>query len=298
MSHKFRFSKESRERLKNFLLGDKHKPKEEATVQQAEAPQPQAEAVSAAQAETAPAKAPGKSIAVVTRTDIGKMRKTNQDAVIESQELRLFGVADGMGGHNGGETASAGARDGLLELLEGKEPEQGALRIAIGAVNRRLFLQQKGDEKLSGMGTTLTALWLSDSCVYIGHVGDSRAYRLRDGEMKQMTDDHSVVAELLRSGMLTPEQAATHPMRNVITRAVGTEEGIEIDLMCEERRAGDMWLVCSDGLYGMVGDEKIAEILKAHKPKKAADLLIAAALEGGGRDNISLVILLDKEGEQ
>ena len=298
MSHKFRFSKESRERLKNFLLGDWYKPKGDAPAQETENPQPQAEAVSAAQGENAPAKAPGKSIAVVSRTDIGKMRKTNQDALIESTELRLYGVADGMGGHNGGETASAGARDGLLELLEGKEPEQGALRTAIGAVNRRLFLQQKGDEQLSGMGTTLTVLWLSDKCVYIGHVGDSRAYRLRDGELKQMTDDHSVVAELLRSGMLTPEQAATHPMRNVITRAVGTEDGIEIDLMCEERRAGDVWLVCSDGLYGMVGDEKIAEILKAYKPKKAADLLIAAALEGGGRDNISLVILLDKEGEQ
>ncbi len=296
MSHKFRFSKESRERLKNFLWGDKSKSqKKEEPAQETEQPQPQAEAVPAAPEAAKPA---GKSIAVVTRTDIGKMRKTNQDAVIEYPELRLWGVADGMGGHNGGETASAGARDGLKEFLEGKEPEQGALRTAIGAVNRRLFLQQKGDEKLSGMGTTLTALWLSDKCVYIGHVGDSRAYRLRDGEMKQITDDHSVVAELLRSGMLTPEQAATHPMRNVITRAVGTEDSLEIDLMCEERRAGDVWLVCSDGLYGMVGDEKIAEILKAHKPKKAADLLIAAALEGGGRDNISLVILLDKEGEQ
>ena len=294
MSHKFRFSKESKERLKNFLLGEKYRPEEEPIPQEQPAETPKApEAVPAA----APNPASKGKITVVSRTDIGKMRQSNQDALIESAADCLWGVADGMGGHNGGETASAGARDGLLEQLSGKEPEQGALRIAIGAVNRRLFLQQKEDEKLSGMGTTLTVLWLSESCVYIGHVGDSRAYRLRDGEMKQITDDHSVVAELLRSGMLTPEQAATHPMRNVITRAVGTEEGIEIDLLCEERRAGDVWLVCSDGLYGMVGDEKIADILKANKPEKAADLLIKAALEGGGRDNISLVILHDEEGD-
>lgn len=291
MSHKFRFSKESKARLKNFLLGEKNAPVEEPKPEEKPAEsQPAAEVQPASPAAEC-------QVTAVARTDIGKMRKTNQDALIEAPEMHLWGVADGMGGHNGGETASAGARDGLLELLKGKAPEQGSLRTAIGAVNRRLFLQQKEDEKLSGMGTTLTVLWFSGSCVHIGHVGDSRAYRLRDGEFKQITDDHSVVAELLRSGMITLEQAAAHPMRNVITRAVGTEEGIEIDLLCEERRKGDVWLVCSDGLYGMVGDEKIEEILKANKPEKAADKLIAAALEGGGRDNISLVILLDKEGD-
>ena len=296
MSHKFHFSKESKARLKNFLLGEKHQENQEPVKEVTEQEKP------VEKAETAPvqpekAKPARKStVQVVTRTHIGKVRRTNQDALIESPENRLWGVADGMGGHNGGETASSGARDGVIELLNGKEPEQGSLRTAIGAVNRRLFLQQKEDESLSGMGTTLTALWLSDTCVYIGHVGDSRAYRIREGVMEQITDDHSVVAELMRSGMLTREQAATHPMRNVITRAVGTEDGIEIDLLCEERRAGDVWMVCSDGLYGMVDDGKIADILKANKPEKAADKLIDAALEGGGRDNISLVILLDKEG--
>lgn len=295
MSHKFRFSKESKARLKSFFLGEKYESQEETKPVEAPAePQPAAEAVPAAPAAANPA-SKGK-ITVVSRTDVGKMRKTNQDALIEAPEMCLWGVADGMGGHNGGETASAGARDGLMELLAGQMPEQGTLRTAIGAVNRRLFLQQKEDEKLAGMGTTLTALWLSESCVYIGHVGDSRAYRLRESEFRQITEDHSVVAELLRSGMITPEQAAAHPMRNVITRAVGTEDGIEIDLLCEERKEGDLWLVCSDGLYGMVGDEKIEEILRANKPEKAADLLLKAALEGGGRDNISLVILLDKEG--
>lgn len=291
MSHRFHFSKESRARLKSFFLGEKYARDDQSAPAESPA-EPRSMPAPVTGAEPA---AVGK-VTVVTRTDVGKMRKTNQDALIEAPELGLWGVADGMGGHNGGETASAGTRDGLIELLSGQTPEQGNLRIAIGAVNRRLFLQQKEDEQLSGMGTTLTALWFSESCVYIGHVGDSRAYRLRDGELKQITEDHSVVAELLRSGMITPEQAATHPMRNVITRAVGTEDSIEIDLMCEERRRDDLWLVCSDGLYGMVGDEKIGEILRAHKPEKAADLLMKAALEGGGRDNISLVLLLDKEG--
>lgn len=278
MSHQFRFTKESKERLKSFLLGEKAAPEESAE------PAP-------AQAES---REPRKDLDFAARTNIGKVRKTNQDALINAPADSLWGVADGMGGHNGGETASAGARDGLTERLAGKSPEQGALRTAIGAVNRSLFLRQKEDEALSGMGTTLTVLWVSDQCVYIGHVGDSRAYRLRDGELKQITEDHSVVAELLRSGMLTPEQAANHPMRNVITRAVGTEDGIEIDLLCEERRPGDVWLVCSDGLHGMVTDEKMAEIIKGYKLEKAADKLIAAALEGGGRDNISLVLLQDK----
>lgn len=296
MSHKFHFSKESKARLKNFLLGEKHQEKQEPVKEAPEQEMPVEKAETAPVQPEAAKPARKSTVQVVTRTHIGKVRRTNQDALIESPENRLWGVADGMGGHNGGETASSGARDGVIELLNGKEPEQGSLRTAIGAVNRRLFLQQKEDESLSGMGTTLTALWLSDTCVYIGHVGDSRAYRIREGVMEQITDDHSVVAELMRSGMLTREQAATHPMRNVITRAVGTEDGIEIDLLCEERRAGDVWLVCSDGLYGMVDDGKIADILKANKPEKAADKLIDAALEGGGRDNISLVILLDKEG--
>lgn len=278
MSHQFRFTKESKERLKSFLLGEKSAPGETAEPAPAQANTP----------------APRDDLAVALRTNIGKVRQTNQDALIDAPGDSLWGVADGMGGHNGGETASTSARDGLMEQLAGKSPEQGALRIAIGAVNRSLFLRQKEDEALSGMGTTLTVLWVSDQCVYIGHVGDSRAYRLRDGEFRQMTEDHSVVAELLRSGMLTPEQAANHPMRNVITRAVGTEDGIEIDLLCEDRRPGDVWLVCSDGLHGMVTDEKMAEIIKSNKLEKAADKLITAALEGGGRDNVSLVLLQDK----
>ena len=301
MSHKFRFTKDSMERLKTFAAPqeqaeDKRPAKAEGHPEKPRRDKP--EQPPAQLAPEAPRPGEGAAVLAVSRTHIGKVRRSNQDALIESAADGLWGVADGMGGHNGGETASAGARDGVLELLAGKKPEQSALRTAIGAVNRRLYLRQLEDESLSGMGTTLTLLWFSGDAVHIGHVGDSRAYRLRDGKLAQITDDHSVVAELVRSGVLTPEQAASHPMRNVITRAVGTEEGVEIDLLCEERRAGDVWLVCSDGLYGMVGDDAITGALTSLPIDQAADRLLAAALEAGGRDNISLVILLDKEGAQ
>lgn len=228
-------------------------------------------------------------------THVGKVRVSNQDVLIEADELRLFGVADGMGGHNGGETASAGARDTLVSFLQDRRPSLDAMRSAFEKANVDLFRQQEHDEKLAGMGTTLSAIWLSDDYVYIGHVGDSRIYRLRDGELQQLTDDHSLVGELMRAGFLTPEQAENHPNKNVITRAVGTEEGIEVDLAVEERRPGDTWMICSDGLHGMVPGEKLEKLLKEHEPKKAAEMLVEAALENGGRDNISVVILRDGE---
>ena len=281
MSHKFRFSKESRSRMKNFAIG------EETPEKKPEEP------VAAAEPEEG---LPDEPIIIESRTDVGKVRASNQDALIEGR--MLWGVADGMGGHNGGETASAGARDGLLKALEDKEPSPEALREGVTEVNSQLFKQQREDPALSGMGTTLTVMWMSDHFVYLGHVGDSRAYLMRDGKFRQVTDDHSLVAELFRMGQLTREQAANHPMRNVITRAVGTEERIETDLIVEERRKGDLWLICSDGLYGMVPDEQIEATLAAYRPKKAADRLMKMALEAGGRDNISLVILLDREGGQ
>lgn len=243
--------------------------------------------------EVAEADAP---LMVAARTDVGRVRSTNQDALIEAEEDLLWGVADGMGGHKGGEIASAGARDGLTAALHGKDPSPETLKEAIVEVNRQLFFRQQDDESLSGMGTTLTVLWLGDHRVYVGHVGDSRAYLLRDGELRQVTNDHSLVAELYRLGQLTREQAENHPMRNVITRAVGTEEGIEVELLTEERRPGDVWLVCSDGLHGMVSDERLRAVLTANAPRDAADALMTAALKAGGRDNVSLVVLLDKEG--
>lgn len=240
--------------------------------------------------------APRSPLVCAALTHQGKVRPTNQDTLVVSEEMAIYGVADGMGGHNGGETASSGARDAVLQSLDGKEPSLAALREAIEQANTALFAQQEEDESLSGMGTTLSVTWFSGDFVYLAHVGDSRVYCLRDGELQQMTDDHSLVAELVRKGMLTQEQAEKHPLRNVITRAVGTETGIDIDLAVEERRPGDTWLICSDGLHGLVTDGDMEAILTENAPDKAAQLLLDAALEAGGRDNISVVVLHDKEG--
>lgn len=269
MNRKFHFTKATRKRLTDY-------------VREHEVPQerPRAEI----------------PLAAAFLTDIGKLRPTNQDALVVDEKLRIYGVADGMGGHKGGETASAGARDAVLEALKEEKPSLEAMRRAVEKANAGLFAQQAADEKLSGMGTTLSMVWLSDAFVYIAHVGDSRVYVLRDGKLQQMTDDHSMVAELVRLGQLTEAEAEKHPFRNVITRAVGTEEGIQVDLAVEERRPGDTWLICSDGLHGMVSDAKMEETLKANAPDAAVDMLLKAALNAGGRDNISVIVLHDEEG--
>ena len=272
MSRKFHFTRDTMKRLKDFAANREEN--------------------------AAPAEPLTAALEEYGLTHVGKVRASNQDVLIEADELRLYGVADGMGGHNGGETASAGARDTLIGFLQDRKPSLDALRSAFEKANADLFHQQENDEKLSGMGTTLSAVWFSDDFVYLGHVGDSRVYRLRDGEFQQLTDDHSLVGELVRAGFLTPEQAENHPNKNVITRAVGTEEGIEVDLAVEERRPGDIWMICSDGLHGMVKADLLEQLIRKHEPKKAAELLMEAALENGGRDNISVVILRDGEVAQ
>lgn len=272
MSRKIRFSKESQSSLNDFFV---HRSPEQ--------PKSKAE-------ENLPA-----GILSAFRTDVGKVRANNQDALIVSEKLRLYGVADGMGGHKGGEVASTSARDDLLRELEGKTPSVAALSGAIEEVNRQIYHQQEHDDALTGMGTTLSVLWMSDNFVYIGHVGDSRVYLLRDGEFKQMTLDHSLVEQLVREGVLTEEEAQNHPMRNIITRAIGTDESVEVDVVVEERRKGDLWLACSDGLHGLVDDRQIRDALRQYAPEKAADVLLKAALDAGGRDNVTLVIVHDGE---
>ena len=272
MSRKIRFSKESQSSLNDFFV---HRSPEQ--------PKSKAE-------ENLPA-----GILCAFRTDVGKVRANNQDAPIVSEKLRLYGVADGMGGHKGGEVASTSARDDLLRELEGKTPSVAALSGAIEEVNRQIYHQQEHDDALTGMGTTLSVLWMSDNFVYIGHVGDSRVYLLRDGEFKQMTLDHSLVEQLVREGVLTEEVAQNHPMRNIITRAIGTVESVEVDVVVEERRKGDLWLACSDGLHGLVDDRQMRDALRQYAPEKAADVLLKAALDAGGRDNVTLVIVHDGE---
>ena len=272
MSRKIRFSKESQSSLNDFFV---HRSPEQ--------PKSKAE-------ENLPA-----GILCAFRTDVGKVRANNQDAPIVSEKLRLYGVADGMGGHKGGEVASTSARDDLLRELEGKTPSVATLSGAIEEVNRQIYHQQEHDDALTGMGTTLSVLWMSDNFVYIGHVGDSRVYLLRDGEFKQMTLDHSLVEQLVREGVLTEEEAQNHPMRNIITRAIGTDESVEVDVVVEERRKGDLWLACSDGLHGLVDDRQMRDTLRQYAPEKAADVLLKAALDAGGRDNVTLVIVHDGE---
>lgn len=272
MSRKIRFSKESQSSLNDFFV---HRSPEQ--------PKSKAE-------ENLPA-----GILSAFRTDVGKVRANNQDAPIVSEKLRLYGVADGMGGHKGGEVASTSARDDLLRELEGKTPSVAALSGAIEEVNRQIYHQQEHDDALTGMGTTLSVLWMSDNFVYIGHVGDSRVYLLRDGEFKQMTLDHSLVEQLVCEGVLTEEEAQNHPMRNIITRAIGTDESVEVDVVVEERRKGDLWLACSDGLHGLVDDRQMRDALRQYAPEKAADVLLKAALDAGGRDNVTLVIVHDGE---
>lgn len=270
MKHKFHFSKDPLKRLSDFI-----RCRDEAPAAREEEKKP--------------------CVRVHALTHVGKVRAANQDALVVDEKLMLYGVADGMGGHKGGETASAGARDAVIAALQDKAPGLDNLRDAITKANADLFKQQAEDEHLSGMGTTLSAIWLSDHFVYLGHVGDSRIYRFREGKLEQMTDDHSLVGELMRAGYITPEQAENHPNKNVILRAVGTEEGIDVDLAVEERKAGDLWLICSDGLHGMVPDKKMEAILSVNTPESAAKLLLDAALAAGGRDNITVVIAVDGE---
>ena len=241
-----------------------------------------------------PAENPVPGFAVVSRTDVGRVRRSNQDALIIGEGIA--GVADGMGGHNGGEIASGETRDGLLREIKGLKPDRRLLEEIVRKINLEVWERQEKDAALTGMGTTLTLLWPSEKEMLIAQVGDSRAYLIRDGVMRQVTEDHSLVGDMVRRGVLTEEQAACHPMRNYITRAVGTEDTIETDLFTEERKAGDRWLICSDGLYGQISRAALEELAKLENAEEAADQLLQAALEGGGRDNISLILLSDETG--
>ena len=238
------------------------------------------------------AESPVSGFSIASRTDVGRVRKSNQDALIIGEGIA--GVADGMGGHNGGEIASGETRDGILRELQGKTPDRQVLEEAVKKVNLEVWERQEKDAALTGMGTTLTLLWPGEKEMLIAQVGDSRAYLIRDGKMRQVTEDHSLVGDMVRRGVLTEEQAACHPMRNYITRAVGTEDAIEVDLYCEERKKGDRWLICSDGLYSQITKTALEDAAQTEDPETAADRLLQAALEGGGKDNITLILMTDE----
>jgi serine/threonine protein phosphatase PrpC len=219
----------------------------------------------------------------------GRKRRHNEDTYVVQPPL--FAVADGMGGAKAGEVASGLAAAAVQE--SGNDGESGEARVAalIEEANRRVFRRASEDREASGMGTTMTVALVEDEQVAIGHVGDSRAYLIRSGRLEQLTDDHSLVAELVRSGKLTPEEAESHPQRSVITRALGTEADVDVDTFSVEAAPGDLFLLCSDGLTTMVDDETILDAVEKHRRnlKAAAKALVNAANRGGGEDNITVV---------
>lgn len=238
------------------------------------------------------------------KTDVGKVRTHNEDSVYAAREAayELYAVADGMGGHQGGETASKMAIDGLSNLVGEYAPQMRddglLLRRAVGETNRNIYQQASREPGLYGMGTTLTCAFLRGGILTIAHVGDSRAYMLRKGVFVQLTQDHSYVAELVRMGQLTAQEARTHPQRNIIIRALGLESSVRADIETVQIRAQDMFLLCSDGLTNHVGDEQMRQVLLSEGTLAAkADRLIDMAIEGGGSDNISVVLLKAQEGE-
>lgn len=230
----------------------------------------------------------------IFRTDTGKVRASNQDSCLAKDNV--FAVADGMGGHKGGETASALAVQVLKNLLCGRQPELRLLETAVAAANRRIRETGLENPDLEGMGTTLSLLWGSEAELWIAHVGDSRIYRMRGGELEQLTEDHSMVGEMLRNKLLTPEQARKHPYRNIITRAVGVDAVLTADIYPVDVQPGDLFLICSDGLSNMIEDDALLEILTAaENTDAAADRLLQTALDNGGTDNVTLVLCLAEE---
>jgi serine/threonine protein phosphatase PrpC len=222
-------------------------------------------------------------------SDVGRQRESNEDALFVAPPL--FAVADGMGGARAGEVASDLATKAFEEHGESAEPPERQLTELAQEANRRIHDLASRDESLRGMGTTLTGAMVSDHDVAIGHVGDSRAYRLREGTLEQLTSDHSLVAELERSGQISPEAAEHHPQKSIITRALGPEPDVDVDTYTVPARAGDVFLLTSDGLTGMVSDDELAGILsKAPSLEEAAASLVRAANQSGGKDNITVVL--------
>ncbi len=229
-------------------------------------------------------------------TDTGRQRRANEDSHLA--RAPLFVVADGMGGAQAGEVASRIAIEAFEVGLQDARAPESALAELTQRANARIHELSHSHAEQAGMGTTLTAVYVGEHEISIAHVGDSRAYRLRDGELERLTEDHSLVDELLRQGRLTPEEALEHPQRSVITRALGPEGAVEVDTRSYSARDGDVYLLCSDGLTTMLTEDRLAEVLLAHATlREAGEALIAAANEAGGRDNITVVLLRLEELE-
>jgi serine/threonine protein phosphatase PrpC len=229
-------------------------------------------------------------------TDVGLVRDRNEDAYFAAS--RCYAVADGMGGHKAGEVASEIA----IEVVASEYEERGSVDFdiahCISKANRRVIQASRNRDELEGMGTTLTVVTLCDGVLRVGHVGDSRAYLLRADSVVQLTEDHSVVGELLRSGLLTPEEAECHPQRHAITRALGFSENLDIDMGEHQLVPGDAVLLCTDGLHDIVADDEIAQTVSMwHDPDEACMELVKLARARGGHDNITVVLVRTEESD-
>lgn len=231
-------------------------------------------------------------------TDVGRVRQRNEDSYLIADPL--FAVADGLGGHQGGAVASSVAIDTLKEVSGGDEatiPDR--LREGVVRANQVVHERAEADPALKGMGTTLTAAVAGVGRFHLAHVGDSRAYLLRNGQLTPLTEDHTLVRRLVEEGRLTPEEAEVHPQRSILTRALGIEGEVEVDQATVEITAGDRVLLCSDGLTSMIPDDDVHRILASGDgPQPTAEALVAAALDAGGQDNVTAVVLDVKEAEE
>ncbi len=231
------------------------------------------------------------------KTDTGRQRRDNEDSAFA--RAPVFVVADGMGGAQAGEVASRLAIEAFERGVPGDGNPEERLATVVREANHQIYERSRADRGRAGMGTTLTAAYVDDAHVAIAHVGDSRAYLFRDGTLQRLTQDHSLVDELVRRGKLTEEQAAEHPQRSIITRALGPEPDVEVDTWTYPARPGDVVLLCSDGLTSMISEERVKGVLESHDNlDAAADALIAEANEAGGRDNITVVLFrLEEVGD-
>ena len=249
-------------------------------------------------------------------TDIGKKRQKNEDSYLVNDKLRLYIVADGMGGHAGGEFASKIAVSTVEEILKGEDKknvppnsylenregedvlETERLREAIARAGSKICQRSVDEPELRGMGTTATVLLFHGDKAYLAHVGDSRGYCFRDTNIYQLTEDHSLVHEQLKSGLITEDEAKSHQLKNIITRSVGVQEEVEVDTIVWPAKNGDKYLLCSDGLSNMVSDLEIKDIVNRYSIENGAKILVDLANERGGDDNISLILVKVDEVEE
>ena len=242
------------------------------------------------------------------RTHVGMKRAHNEDSLRLFREENLFIVADGMGGHASGEVASQMSVETLAEFFratseddeitwpykmdKGRKYEENRVITGIKLSNRRIHEAAARDAKLKGMGTTIVVTFFVGGTCYIGHVGDSRVYRFRDGQLTQLTEDHSLLNDYIKMRQLTPEEIEAFPHKNVIVRALGMKDSVQVDIMHEAARSGDVYLLCSDGLSGMISDEQMANILRAGGDLDSqCESLIDGANEAGGTDNITVILV-------